>query len=96
MTNYADRSAPLVTDAEAPRKSKLPLPTNAYTAFLLLLILVALSVAFFDPKGLVLLVVVLAYGVHVRLMLTQRAEQRRTNELLEELIDDRISPLPRL
>ena len=95
MTNSADLPSPLVTDDS--RRGKLPIPTNAYTAFLLLLILVALSVVFFDPKGMVLLVVVLAYAVHVRLLLTQRAQQRRTNELLEELLDDRgSSPFPRL
>lgn len=99
MTNYADGPAPLMTEADAPRRNKLPIPTNGYTVFLLLLILVALSVAFFDPKGIVLLVVVLAYAAHIRLQLTQRAEQRRTNELLEELLDDRSSsspPLPHL
>ena len=96
MTNYAGDRAPLLTNA--PRKNKLPMPTNVYTAFLLLLILVALSVAFFDPKGIVLVVVVLAYTAHVRLQLTQRAEQRRTNELLEELLDGNHSrrPLPHL
>ena len=95
MTKSADLPGPLVTDVS--RKSKLPIPTNAYTAFLLLLVLVALSVVFFDPKGMALLVVVLAYAVHVRLLLTQRAQQRRTNELLEELLDDRgSSPFPRL
>lgn len=87
MTKYADVPAPPMT-TDAPRKSKLPVPTSAYTVFLLVLILVALSVAFFDPKGIVLLVVVLAYAAHIRLLLTQRAEQRRTNELLEELIDN--------
>ena len=95
MTKSADLPSPLVTDDS--HRSRLPIPTNAYTAFLLLLILVALSVVFFDPKGVVLLVVVLAYAVHVRLLLTQRAQQRRTNELLEELLDDRGSrPFPRL
>lgn len=95
MTNYAGDPAPLMTDT--PRKNKMPIPTNVYTVFLLLLILVASSVAFFDPKGIVLLVVVLAYTAHVRLQLTQRAEQRRTNELLEELLDGSSrSPLPHL
>ena len=99
MTNAdVDFPAPYETEEPPVRRAKprkLPTATNVYTVFLLLLILAAMSVVFFDVKAVVLLVVVLAYAAHLRLMLTQRAEQRRTNDLLEELLDAG-SPLPRL
>ncbi|PNY79322.1 hypothetical protein [Deinococcus koreensis] len=90
----SDGTAPVV-QGDVPRTNRLPVPTTAYTVFLLMLSLGGLSVAFVDPKGLVLLVVVLAYAAHVRLLLTGRAEQRRTNELLEELLDAPGPFLPR-
>ncbi len=70
-------------------------PANAYTVGLLLVNLAALSLAFFDAKGTVLFVLSLMYTAHLRLLLTGRAEQRRTNELLEELLEIQ-SPLPRV
>jgi hypothetical protein len=66
---------------------KLPLPKSLYTVFLLLLNLAALSVAVVDAKGIAVFVLTLMYSVHLRVQLTQREEQRRTNELLEELLD---------
>ena len=81
MTKYAD-----VPEGRAVTR-RWPVPTNVYTVFLLFLNLAVLSVAFFDPKGIALLLVSLAFSAHVRLLLTQREAQRRTNELLEELLD---------
>lgn len=93
---YLDAAVLLRTDAEPQaRRRRWPIPTTFYTAFLILLNLAALSVAVYDAKGVVLVFVSLAYTVVIRLMLTQREAQRRTNELLEELLDAP-SPLPRL
>lgn len=86
---------PLISERQEARSGKagLPIPTSLHTVFLLLLNLAALSLAFNDAKGIVILVLSLMFTAHMRLLLTTRAEQRRTNELLEELIDTQ-SPLP--
>lgn len=60
---------------------------NFYYFFLLVLNLFTLLLALWDVKGLVLLAFTIGYSIHVRLMLTQRDEQRLTNELLEELLE---------
>ena len=79
---------PLATQREETESRKaFTIPTNLYTPFLLLLNVAALSVAFLDAKGIVLALLSLAYTAHMRVLLTQRAEQRRTNDLLEELLD---------
>lgn len=88
---------PLLNDAEQTpervpahppiQKSRSLWPSSVYTVGLLLLNLAALSVAFFDAKGLVVLILSLMYTAHLRLLLTSRADQRRTNELLEEWLD---------
>ncbi|GGO37156.1 hypothetical protein [Deinococcus humi] len=89
---------PLLNDAKrtpehvAAERGRSLWPTSAYTVGLLLLNLAALSLAFFDAKGLVVLILSLMYTAHLRLLLTSRAEQRRTNELLEEWLD----PVPAL
>lgn len=91
-----DAAAPLPTQAESrERRRGVPVPTNLYTVFLILLNLATLSVAMYDVRGIALVFLSMAYTVHVRLLLTQREEQRRTNELLEEMLDAP-SPLPRL
>lgn len=78
---------------ETNKKPTLPIPTSPHSVFLLLLNLAALSLAFFDAKGIVILVLSLMFTSLMRVLLTNRAEQRRTNELLEELIDTQ-SPMP--
>jgi len=88
MTNV-----PLASTTRSTRR--LPLPGNLYTIFLLLLNLLALSVAVVDAKGIALFILTLMYTAHMRVQLTRREEQRRTNELLEDLVDGQ-SPLPRL
>ncbi|GMA17216.1 MULTISPECIES: hypothetical protein [Deinococcus] len=81
-------------DEMEPRTRRSFFPSSIYTVFLILLNLAAFSVAVVDAKGLVLVVLSLMYTVHMRVQLTQREEQRRTNELLEELLDGS-GPLPR-
>lgn len=87
LLNDAERTPDHVPTHSPTRKSRPFWPGNAYTVGLLLLNLAALSLAFFDAKGLVVLVLTLMYTAHLRLLLTSRAEQRRTNELLEEWLD---------
>lgn len=89
LLNDAKRTPERVA-AERGRSLRL---SSAYTVGLLLLNLAALSLAFFDAKGLVVLILSLMYTAHLRLLLTSRAEQRRTNALLEEWLDP-VSALP--
>ena len=86
---------PLQREGLNVKFTRHPVPTNLYTVFVLLLNLAALSLVFWDAKGVVVLMLTLMYTAHLRLLLTQRSEQRRTNELLEELLESQ-SPLPRL
>ncbi|WP_135230570.1 hypothetical protein [Deinococcus fonticola] len=64
---------------------RMGLKFNLYYAFLILLNAFVLMLCFWDVKGVVLLILSLGFTMHVRLLLTQREEQRLTNELLEEL-----------
>ncbi|WP_386846584.1 hypothetical protein [Deinococcus taklimakanensis] len=63
-------------------------PTSIHTVFITLLILLTLSLCVIDAKGVPLLLIVLMYAGRMRVALTHRAEQRRTNELLNELLDE--------
>lgn len=87
LLNDAERTSEHVSTHPPIQKSRSLWPSSVYTVGLLLLNLAALSVAFFDAKGLVVLVLSLMYTAHLRLLLTSRADQRRTNELLEEWLD---------
>lgn len=60
---------------------------NAYYIYLILLNVLAFFTVMWDAKGLVILFFTLGFSMHIRLMLTQREEQRLTNELLEELLE---------
>lgn len=67
---------------------------NTYYAFLILLNVLALFTVMWDAKGLVILFFTLGFSMHIRLMLTQREEQRLTNDLLEEILDQNASMRP--
>ncbi|WP_415814184.1 hypothetical protein [Deinococcus marmoris] len=67
---------------------------NAYYIFLTLLNLAVVALAFYDAKGLVILFITIGFSLNMRLKLTQREEQRITNELLEEILENSV-PLGR-
>lgn len=76
---------------ELPRTERasrrFPLPSSLYSVFFIVLNLAAVGAALFDPKGIAVLFVTVAYTLHVRLLLTTREEARRAHDLLEELLD---------
>ena len=67
---------------------KLNIKFNAYYAFLALSNMAALFLVMYDAKGLAILFFTLGFSLIVRLLLTQREEQRITNELLEEILEN--------
>ncbi|RJF74590.1 hypothetical protein D3875_03350 [Deinococcus cavernae] len=67
---------------------------NVYYAFLVLLNFAGFFLAMYDAKGLVILFFTIGFSMVIRLMLTQREEQRLTNELLEELVEQNVPLRP--
>ncbi|GGO33500.1 hypothetical protein [Deinococcus humi] len=67
---------------------------NAYYTFLTLLNLAALALAIYDAKGLLILLITIGFSLNMRLKLTQREEQRITNELLEEILENSVPLRP--
>ena len=82
------RNPLMANDRPDPQPRGRFLPTSIHTVFITLLILIALSLCFIDAKGIPILLLVLMYAGRMRVALTHRAEQRRTNELLTELLDE--------
>ncbi len=66
---------------------KIGIKFNIYYAFLFVINLFTLLLCFWDVKGIVLFAFTLGFSMYIRILLTQREEQRLTNELLEELIE---------
>ena len=64
------------------------------TIFLTLLNLAALALAIYDAKGLLILLITIGFSLNMRLKLTQREEQRITNELLEEILENSVPLRP--
>lgn len=67
---------------------------NAYYIFLTLLNLAALALAVYDAKGLLILFVTIGFSLNMRLKLAIREEQRITNELLEEILENSVPLRP--
>ncbi len=67
---------------------------NAYYIFLTLLNLAALALAIYDAKGLLILLITVGFSLNMRLKLTTREEQRITNELLEEILENSVPLRP--
>lgn len=67
---------------------------NAYYVFLIVLNLAAFALAIYDVKGLLILFITIGFSLDIRLKLTQREEQRLTNELLEEILENSVTLRP--
>lgn len=67
---------------------------NTYYMFLTLLNLAALALAIYDAKGLLILLITIGFSLNMRLKLTTREEQRITNELLEEILENSVPLRP--
>ena len=73
---------------------KFSVKFNFYYAFLVLLNLAGFFLTMYDAKGLVILFFTIGFSMVIRLMLTQREEQRLTNELLEEMVEQNVPLRP--
>lgn len=89
----ADRLTEHTLIGRVTRKFRVPL--TIYSLYLALINILALGLAAWDPKGLVVVVVTLGFSLQLHLSHSRRQEQRLTNELLEELLERR-SPLSRV
>lgn len=59
---------------------------NAYYLYMVLINLLAIGLAFLDPKGIFLLIITIGVSLNMHLSYSKREEQRLTNDLLEEIL----------
>lgn len=65
---------------------------SMYHLYMVVLNILALMLAVWDPRGILLLVVSIGYSLHLHLGYKRLQEQRYTNELLSELMEELLAP----